>query len=460
MELKQLIGIIVLALLMFFGFSMLNETKKSGESGISNLFSWDTKNNFDGSLSLGHKALHVKIRPFEDGIISDDELEVYEFHLTDQGAMGKKHYSDKGIDPGVTDVSQYFDIKNWKGDKCTLFTTKVTPEPELKVDPFDNNYIYYIYPGTIINHGIADIATAINGRYERGCETIKCSDVGTGKYTICADECTDVLGGICKRYDFKCDERASDKVIEQDFGSGLNSCNKDTEGCPSEANGGCCSLLKDVPNRYTLRYGLICGYEQINGKTADTTAKWFACTGDIDSAKTVFNSKTNGIQFNCGSGRWLPTTDQGVNLENAQIRYHESSLDKHTDLKFYVANNNRGYNIKDVSVKVKITNADIDCKSSIGTVNDCTELAADKSKDGKWGEVTNGREFSSEGLTCPISLGADDEDLCWKAKSFDVELKYKYSEKDFTDNFKITCGTKSMEADGIWDDKVCTISKV
>lgn len=450
------IPLVVLVIIAIFSLAVIMGIFIPGASAapgkIANLpFFGSAPQDDSGSLELGHKALHVKIKPFKAGVVSDDELQIYEFHLTDQGALGNEHYSDKSMDDRGG-IDQYFDIKKWKDNKCVLFTTSFdnTPSPIIwkTTDPLDKNYIYYIESGTIISSDITknlDLKSAIDGRYERGCETIKCGDFNTGDYTVCATECTIWPWWECKdAYFFECDEKATNNVIEQKFGTGEDHCNQYTEGCPSN---GCCSLLKSNPTEnYKLAGGLMCGYSE----NEVASAKWWVCAPQNRGASvyTKMKGEPNAIQYRCEdktSGtetfyEWTATANQGIGLENAQIKYEFGYVtDDHTDLKFYVANQN-SVPMKDVSVTAKVTNTDADCKGAGGlTENDCMELVADKNKDTAWGEVAIGKPYSSEGLSCSTFKG----DFCYKAKTFDVKIDYKISENNAdvskTANFKIEC---------------------
>ncbi len=429
-----------------------------GETQIRNLFSWETVDSDDGSLMIGHKALHVKL-DVED--VANPK--VYEFHMTDQGAFNP-HLSDWL--KSLVDIKTYFYIRNWNSEKCTLFTTNGIFEeigPALTETP--DNRIYYINAGTVFSPNIAEtsnIKSAIKDRlFKSGCAvesiTEDCNKITPGEFSICC-----VKKGYCTSLEFQCDSE-DNGVVKQNFGKGGDYCNENTGGCPSEQNGGCCQLLREeASNRYTLKYGLMCGYEKINQGVMDTNAKWFACTGNPESVKTVFTARSGGAQYSCENGKWVSAADQGTALEGVQIRYTDARTlgDKHTELKFYVANHNKAP-IGDVSIKAKIADTGgIDCESSVFTVNDCMELNTDKTKDNEWEEVARGKPFDSTGITCPVSLGFDDEDFCLYAKTFEVELKYKYSGSDKTDKFRITCSPKSMEVKGIWDDKTCAVSRI
>lgn len=445
MEMEKLIQLLgtglILAILVYF----LIPQRAWGETSLLNLFTGENQNNNDGSLELGHKALHVKL-----DVEDSTNPNVYEFHMTDQGIFGNKHliYEESLI--GKT----YFTIRNWNKDKCTLFTTRKIPDI-LSLDIYENfNYVYYIDAGAIIESSCGSLNGCIKGSlFSSGCEKI-CTDFKEDKqpsdFSICGPSCWGE--GLAKE----------NKVLTQLFSKGMEYCNEYKDGCPSEANGGCCPLVGEEPSKkYMPQYGLICGYEQVSEKSIDSNAKWFACTDDLGSrGRKVYTASAGGAQYSCNSRNWVPTTDQGTDLENVQIKYDSSWGDEYTALKFYLANHNKN-SITDVSIKTKITNTGINCDGATSaTVGDCTELNIDKSKDIGWKEIEKGKMFNSEGLTCPIDFGVDDDDFCLNAKTFDVEVKYKYSGSDKTDKFKITCSPKTIIVNGIWDDKVCIVSKV
>lgn len=456
-----LVIIVIIAIFSLFVILGIFVPRASAAPGkIANLpFFGSNSQAESGIFDLGYKALHVKIRP-ETGTISVDPLQIYEFHLTDQGALGNEHFSDKSMDDRGG-ISQYFDIKKWKDNKCVLFTTGFDNKPSVIIykttDPLDKNYIYYIDSGTIISSNIMknpNLKSAIDSRYERGCKTIKCGDFNTGDYTICATECTIWPWFQCKdNYFFECDEEASDKVIEQDFGTGEDHCSEDMTGCPST---GCCSLLKTYPDNYKLVGGLMCGYSE----TEIASAKWWVCAPQNRGmlAYTKMKGEPNSAQYRCeakASGsetsyEWVPAADQGINLENIQIKYDSTATDTYSVIQFYLANHNKEQ-IKDVSVKASISDmTGVDCSTY-----DCTELSVDKNKDGEWAEVAGGKIFSSQDLKC----GYIAEEFCWKAKTFDVEINYKYSGSGKTDKFSVVCNPSTMKTSGEWHKDVCTASK-
>ncbi len=443
----MIVAIVILSSLLVI---FVPRAKASGEKIVNLPFFGGGSQGESGSLDEGYKALHVKINPATSGTLSSSPLQIYEFHLTNQGALGTTHYSDYAEDPGVSETNQYFSINNWKDNKCALFTTLVTPQPTLKVNPFDNDYVYYIDSGTIVSPDVSknqNLKSAIDGRYERGCKTIECGGFNAGDYTVCAKGC----GSFCQtRYDFKCSESASDKVIEQTFGSGDNRCSADTIGCPSN---GCCPLLKDNPSEnYKLVAGLMCGYSESD----IASAKWWTCTQQNNgmSVYTGIKGEAGAIQYKCSNGEWISAADQGISLENPEIKYDSTvggsiAGDYYTGLRFYLANHNTAP-IKDVSIK-----ADIDASAADCSKLDSTQLVTDKTKDSGWGEVSAGKLFDSEDLRTYVA-----NKFCNSAKKFSVEADYTYNGKSLTDKFDITCNPASASADGVWQKNVCTASLV
>ncbi|MFZ3077598.1 MAG: hypothetical protein WA139_04035 [Candidatus Aenigmatarchaeota archaeon] len=448
MQNEIVVILIVTLILAAILITFLGSQRAWGETSLMNLFKGQDANSNDGDPALGHKALHVKINK------KTTSPEVYEFHLSDQGVAGNKHIIESS-----GGEKTYFTLRNWNQNKCVLFaSSRKSSGGEVTMRTLD--YVYYINPGTMIEPSCNSLYGCVkDGIFSSGCENICAASKETSKYSdfsICgALNCRD-SSVLTEDY----------YITSQSFGSGTDYCNDNTAGCPSEANGGCCPLVGDTPStKYTPQYGLICGYEQVSASTIDPSAKWFACTDDPGSkGRKVYTAGAGGAQYSCNSRNWIPTTDQGIDLENVQIKYDSSWSDEYTALKFYLANHNKA-SITDVSIKAKITNSDIItnpdkyCEGvTSATIADCTELNTDKNKDASWAEVAKGKQYNSEGLTCPISLGVDDDDFCWKAKTFNAELKYKYSGTDKTDNFKITCSPPNTDANGAWHNE-CTVEK-
>lgn len=452
-------GVALLLLGATLGF--LNSNKDYIAQGTSNIYGV-VPGGESGAIETGYKALHVKL-----DVGDPANPKIYEFHPTNEGALGNKHYSDKSMDDRGG-ISQYFDIKNWKDNKCALFTTLVdnTPSPIIwkTTDPLDKNYIYYIDSGTIISSDITknpDLKSAIDGRYERGCETIQCGDFNTGDYTVCATACTIWPWWECKdAYFFECKEDASNKVLNQPFGGGTDLCQKDTAGCPSN---GCCSLLSPAPDTYTPAGGIMCGYRENDF----ASAKWWICARENVGTLVYTGLNPDKAQYKCAAKTsaggtvydWVAAADQGISLENIQIKYDSTLLklgDDYTSLSFFIANQNTAP-ISDVSVKATVDDSGAACSKF-----DCSELSTDKSKDSAWAEVGAGKLFSSQGLDCGTNIATSQlyKEFCYKAKKFSVELKYAYSGKSLTNNFEVTCSPPSADTSGEWQKNVCTATAV
>lgn len=430
MEFNQLFFIIIFILISAVIISFFIIKGTASEENLLNFFAGNTGSNKDVSLELGHKALHVKVDHYDA-----KNPKVYEFHMTDQGIYGNKHM--------VSSDGKYFAIRNWDKNKCNIFVTKPTG------DWSHHNFIYYINPGAIIDLACGSLDNCLKGRVSSSaCDGSLCDNTVSGWKESDQPNEFSVCGGCFSK--LQTYSAITEGVFKQPFGTGADYCNEYTTGCPSESSGGCCQLVKDAPNIYSLKYGLFCGYGQLTESGREYSAKWFACADETES-KVVFTNPTgeNGFQYKCENRKWVPTADQGIDLESVQIKYDSSWGDEYTALKFYLANHNKA-SIKDVSIKAKITNSDINCEGITDmTTADCIELTIDKTKDSGWADISIGKLFNSEGLKCPGTVVAD-EDFCLNAKAFDVEVKYKYSGKDETDNFKITCNPPSANTDGTW----------
>lgn len=429
-KLLELLGMVLIAAAIIF---FLLPQRAWGETSLMNLFKGQDANSNDGDLVLGHKALDVKV-----DVEDSSNPNVYEFHMTDQGVYGNKHM----ILVGLFNEKIYFALRNWNADKCTLFTTRKIPGGIRDIQEVFN-YVYYVDPGTIIDSSCNSLDKCLTNKISSsGCKNICPGFEETSQQPSDFSVCGQCWGeGLAKE----------DKALTQPFSKGTDYCNDNTAGCPSEANGGCCPLVGDTPStKYTPQYGLICGYEQVSASTIDSNAKWFACTDDPGSkGRKVFADKGGNFQTECKNREWILTADQGLNLEDAQVKY-SGLADYDTAVKFNIVNYNKNpLTNAAVTVTVKDKDADIDCDV------DAKSLTRNYF-DSDYSYLENIQSLAKPKFNTEI--WSDGQNLCWKAKTFNVELKYKYSGSDKTNNFKITCNPPNTDANGVWHNE-CTVEK-
>ncbi len=338
------------------------------------------------SLEQGFKAIHVRLATAS--LLRDFKL--FEFHPTNEGALGRKHYSHTYEVLGKTEA--YFFLNRWTADKCTLFTTSGAGDnmhPEARV--------YYFNMGAQIRTSDANLKSSLfSFLSSSGCENrLECDT--PGEYTVCN-------GGV------ECDSEDS-SLIKQDYGAAADNCMNDEKGCPY-INGkkDCCAFAKfdnTGTHQYKPAYNILCGDEQ-----GSSEAKWYACT-DSQSA-TV---EANGAQFTCDKREWKIKSGSGIQI-NPQLKYEFGLfvVDK-TNLEFAVANNQDKdmANVK-VSAKVSDPESSVDCFRNTLYANSVEKTASVIGKNGG-------------------SFLYSHDNFCWKAKTFDVSLSYAGGTK----SYKIEC---------------------
>ncbi len=434
----QLIAVVVLVLITGLIFSYFAPRALASYGKAENLWGFIQGGGETGSLDEGYKALHVKIEP------DAANPKVYEFHFTNEGALGNAHLSDSIKRTAAFDTYNYFILKNWKDSKCILFTTKYNEYTLARRALELRDYVYYVDSGATIRTDSKSLKGAISGRVSSsGCNLVKdCDRDQPTEFTVCGNS----LSGT------DCDSEDND-VINQKFGGGTDLCQRDTEGCPSK---GCCYLLKQSPDTYTPEYPLLCGYRQNDF----ASAKWWACSKE-NTGMSVFTkpsslSGSGQIQLKCEpkqSGyEWVVAKNYGVNLENANIKYDGTAL-YHTDLSFAVINY-QNFKITDVKVTATIFDqSGIDCDVA-GVTTDCTTLGKTFSSM----EANSPQEFNSHGLSCAATQG----DFCDKAKKFDVKVEYKANVLDVEiakeNNFRVECGNADINNHVGWQK--CSVQEI
>lgn len=371
------------------------------------------------SLEQGFKAIHVKISPGSTPTL-------YEFHPTNQGALGTKHYSHAEIigssDP--LNYQYYFFLKTWKNDKCTLFATGDTGI--VTAGGWPDMYVYYFNSGAQIRKTDTSLKDSLFPYLsDSGCDKNYGCNV-PGQYTVCANS------EVFARATLNCDSKDSD-LMKQKFGTTTdNKCVADQQGCPS-INGkqNCCALAASVSNQqvYEPAYNILCGYEQGSGET-----DWYACTPQ-QYATVGTESGGAGTQFSCSGGVWNVKSGSGVYLKNPQIKYNKGSLgDDDTTLKFSIANYESEK--QNAEIKATVTNSDKNCnldKESL--TKDCGTVAANSFC-----------EYNSEKIDYYGNL-------CNNAKTFDVSFAYAGG----SESFKIECKNADIN-NGDWQN--CTSTGV
>lgn len=347
----------------------------------------------------GFKAVHVKLTP------EGSTETINEFHPTNEGALGRKHLSRMAEIMG-SDTYDYFFLNKFQTDKCYVFTTRY------------NSWIYRVSPGSKISKpSDATDKLTTNLIVEDGnCEPQKdCKDSKPGEFTVCRDS-----GGVNLAFSkADCADTDKEKLKSSDYNFGIgvaDRCVENEDPCPFiDGKRDCCALAKYSGSHvYEPAYNLLCGFE-----VGSPEARWFACTGDKQNARI----EANGVQFTCDPVKkeWIVQSGSGIQIINyPQLKYGFGyTVDDHTDLKFVLANN-QNKKISDVKISVSIldSSTDIDCSSG-ATVNDCTKLEQSYSEISS----TGNKEFNSHGLKCP-SWPVDDDDFCYKAKTFDVDVNY------------------------------------
>jgi hypothetical protein len=225
----------------------------------------------------GAKALFVRIDP------EDEPVEIWAFHLTDEN----RKYSDTHGKPAYFQI----DEDNFSLPQCIIY--QVDEQPGW----FDIKYIFYITPGAIIQEGCTNIRECISGHIAySGCT----QTYDANKF------CKDCL------YEPDCDTADYGyghpfTVINENFiNSGSNKCSEDRGHCPPQ---GCCYLLQ-APDKYKIRYGLICSDE----------GKWEPCTEALEPPVTAA-----GIQYVCewdenkGYGKWKLNTEMVPTISLSEL---------------------------------------------------------------------------------------------------------------------------------------------
>lgn len=370
------------------------------------------------SLEQGFKAIHVKIKP--EGWL-DSELILYEFHPTNEGALGRKHFSAIGKLTASPDVNDYFFLNKFESDKCYLFTTKFK-DGVLGYDI--NSWIYRVDTGSKISKASASPTTLISNlmvnNNGEGCNPQEeCSDMSPNEFSVCRDYYTGILSPFNQKA--KCAGNDKEKLKEQQFStSTTDNCVYDESGCPY-INGkrDCCAFAKTSSNQhvYEPAYNILCGNEQGSPET-----RWYACTNNQSATVSA-----NGVQFTCGNdGEWKCKSGCKLDMLNPQVKYEFglSVIDK-TNLEFVLANsqNEEMKNVK-VSAKVADSESSVDCFGNTHYADYVDKTTASIAKNGGTFKYSH-------------------DNFCYKAKIFDVKVVYKIREGsadvDKTDGFRIEC---------------------
>lgn len=376
-------------------------------------------------LEQGFKAIHVKIKP--EGWI-DSELILYEFHPTNEGALGRKHFSAIGRLTASPDVNDFFFLKKFENDKCYLFTTKFK-DGLLGYDI--DSWIYMVSPGSKILQSSSTMVDSDNIMIEKdGCNPQEeCKDMTPEEFTVCRDYYTGILDPFNQKAN--CADDDAEKLKEQQFAAATDNCIYDEEGCPSiDGKKDCCVLAKYDNNKhaYAPAYNIVCASEIGSGE-----ARWYACTGNQNSRLQIGNT-----QFTCNkaTGEWVVESGSGISIMEPYLKYDADTLGfHHTDLKFALANNQNN-NILNVKITASITDpsGSIDCKVA-GITTDCTTLSKSYSAI----DANENKEFNSHGLSCAVTQG----DFCYKAKTFSVKIDYNIKENNVdaskTKNYLVDC---------------------
>ena len=360
------------------------------------------------SLEQGFKAIHVKLRPFKEGIVTDDPLILYEFHPTNEGALGRKH-----LESECKGGHMFFNIKKWHQDECTMFVSK---EGNDNFEP----RIYYLTAGTVIEYGSENIFKSMIIS-SSGCDTPTgaCGYKTPTDYSLCIDS------GSCNFY---CLNEDNDVVNQQFTASTTDNCVYDEEGCPY-INGkrDCCAFAKVASNQhvYEPAYNILCGNEQGSPET-----RWYACTNE--QYATI---EANGAQFTCGNdGEWKVKSGSGIQIINPQLKYESGLLvvDK-TNLEFVVINN-QNEEIKDVKVSAKVADPEsgVDCLGNTQYANSVEKTTASIAKNGGIFKYSH-------------------DNFCYKAKTFDVDVVSfrKSNPYDNRKSFYIECKNANLD-NGYW----------
>ncbi len=349
------------------------------------------------SMEQGFKAIHVKIEP-------GSNVKLYEFHPTNEGAFGRKHYSSTThVAPGGKSDS-FFILDKFKADKCTLFTTN------FKSDGSSREYIYYISEGAILGSNCNNLEDCLIIS-SKGCNMEKCSESKRNEYTVCYSKHNLI--------DY-CDSEDNDVVKQNFYGvkgvTTANKCLANEKGCPEIDGKKQCCPLAEYSGQYLYKpaYEIICGFEE-----GSSEARWYACTGS--QAATI---EANGAQFKCSNGEWKVKSGSGIYIVDPQIKY-QGHIDKDTSLKFTLANE-QNEEIKSVSIQAKVTNEDRDCDFDKETKTiDCGDIEA-------------------RGV-CRFNF----DNFCWKAKTFDVKVDFTDVDSDaLTKKFKIECNNAKTDIEG------------
>ncbi len=367
------------------------------------------------SASQGFKALHVKIEP-------GSPVNLYEFHPTNEGALGRKHFSTQ-----TSGYEDYFFLKRFETDKCYIFATPATSLL------YGQSWIYRVYPGSKILKTSPKLSSDL-APDEEGCDSQgKCSDMKPGEFTVCKEGAPSYVSADCAS--------SNNDLITQAFTSTTaDNCIADEEGCPS-INGkiDCCAFAAEQSGGnhiYRPAYNLICGYE---GGSSD--ANWYACGAPIQQ-KAAVGLETNGggTQFECKAGEWVVKSGSGVYiLDSPQIKYFKSyGVDKQTELRFTIMNNQNSVILNNANIEVDVTNSDKDCYDYTGLIK-------------------NDEDTTNYGCGNVAALGQcnfDFDNFCWNSKTFDVALTYT----GVTKNFNILCNNAKIDNMDVW--QTCTATAI
>lgn len=402
--------IVLLAILIPHGKFVFQQTKTMLEGIIPSLTQAEKL-----SLEQGFKALHVSVHT---PTLLVKELIVYEFHPTNEGALGRKHLSGKIKLELSPDVRDNFFLKKFETDNCYVFTTFFE---EGTIFHYIDSWIYKGLPGSKILQSSEKLTSNLVIENE-GCDPQEeCKDTKPGEFTVCRDYYTGILDFAHQKAECAKDEK--DKQLkEQNFSTATDKCVYEEEGCPYIGEGrDCCALAKLETNQHVYKpaYNIICGKEQ-----GSNEARWYACT-DKQHARI----EANGVQFSCKNGEWKVESGGGVQILNPQIRYFKYlGVDKQTELKFVLANNQNDIELKGANIKIDVTNSDKDCYFGPIKNDDDTK-------------TINCGDIKPNGI-----CNFDFDNFCWKAKTFSVEVSYTGGSMPF----KINCGNPDPDTEDVW----------
>lgn len=382
------------------------------------------------SLEQGFKAIHVSLKM---PTILDPEVNVYEFHPTNEGALGRKHLAKTS---GLSENEYYF-LKKFEADKCYILASG----PVLSALD-EGRWIYRVSQGSKILKSSSSPATLTSNllfnKNDENCEWHEsCSSMTPGEFTVCGGYVIHNKNGKTRQVS-SCAQTDNEKLKVQQFtSSSADNCAADEEGCPSfNGRKDCCAFAAkqaDGSHVYDPAYDILCGIEQ-----GGSEAKWHACTDSNQNTRI----EANGAQYSCDGYEWIVRSGTGVQMLEPKLRYESGPfVVDHTDLEFVFVNN-QDKDIADVKVSAKVADPEssVKCWGNTDYGDSVTKTAAAVAKNGG-----------------PFKYSHDN--FCYKAKTFDVKIVYKIKEGsadvDKTEGFRIEC--KNADTDkGDWQNCIAT----